>query len=362
MLKEPLSTLPISPAATSNERERVLEERKEAVRQAQEKVFEQLDITVPESKESSIILNENTSLTENSTVLSSEEKNHNLLLEHQFSILNGFSAHITQEGLQDLINSGMVESISSVKPIKLLLSGSVPLINGNDVWNISSNGLNITGINQAVCVVDTGVDYTHPALGGCTNNSFINGECNKVISGWDYGNNDNDPVDVNSHGTHVAGIVASNDSTYRGVAPGAKIVALKVFTNAGSGSTSNAIAGIDWCISNSSKFNISIITLSLAVTDANGNEIFYSSNCDSADTSGLARTLSKGAAFGIFVDASSGNAGNSSGITSPACGENVTSVGSVTKSDAISGYNAASILDLLAPGSSIISTTPTFCF
>ena len=381
MLKEPNDQLSSSTAQIQLEREKILEERKEIVKELQENIFAELNIETKEELEKKIeqkikvrsatsnisndkfTTNKNSSETKESDVkINDETTNKDITLEHQFSVLNGFTANITKEGLKDLISTGLVESISEVKPIKLVLSGSVPLINANDVWNLSSNGLNITGVNQAVCVVDTGVDYTHPALGGCTNDTFINGECNKVIAGWDYGNNDNDPVDVNSHGTHVAGIIASNDTTYRGVAPGAKIVALKVFTNAGSGSTANAIAGIDWCISNSTRFNISVITLSLAVTDGGGNEVFYSSNCDGADSSGLARALSRGASFGIFVDASSGNTGNSSGITSPACGENVTSVGSVTKSDAISGYNAASILDLLAPGSSITSTVLSSTF
>jgi len=96
--------------------------------------------------------------------------------------------------------------------------------------------------------------------------------------------------------------------------------------------------------------------MSLGVTDGNGDEIIYTSACDSDDTSGTAAQASEAAAYGIFVDASSGNSGNTSGIVSPSCGVNVTSVGSVTKADAISGYNSGPNLDLLAPGSSITST------
>ena len=285
-----------------------------------------------------------------------KNKKFDLELTHQFSTINGFTGNITEEGLEKLLDSDQVEKILPVKPIKLLLDGSVPQINANKAWNLSAVGYNITGVSETICVIDTGVNYSHPALGGCTNDTFADGTCSKVIGGYDYGNSDTDPMDRNSHGTHIAGIAASNDSTYRGVAPGAKIVALKVFTDAGAGTTANVISAIDWCINNRSKFNISIITMSLGVTDGNGDEIIYTSACDSDDTSGTAAQASEAAAYGIFVDASSGNSGNTSGIVSPSCGVNVTSVGSVTKADAISGYNSGPNLDLLAPGSSITST------
>lgn len=332
----------LSSVQTMQEKKELLEERKEEVQKMQAKAFDVLDIP-PESDKSMSTSEEDMSLEED------------IVVEHSFSVFNGFVANVTEEGLEKLVDSELVEQVYEVKPIELLLTGSVPLINANDVWNFSVTGYNITGENEAVCVIDTGVNYSHQVFGACSNDTFLAGNCTKVISGYDYGNDDTDPMDHNSHGTHVAGITASNDSTYKGVAIGAKIVALKVFTDAGAGSTAAAISAIDWCVSNSSRFNISVITMSLAVTTGSGAEIFHASSCDTADMSGLARTASQAAASGIFVSAAAGNTGNSSGITSPACGENVTSVGSVTKSDAISGYNAAVILDLLAPGSSITS-------
>ena len=61
---------------------------------------------------------------------------------------------------------------------------------------------------------------------------------------------DSDATDDNGHGTHVAGIVTSSDSYYKGVAPGASLMIAKVLGSDGSGSSSDVIAGIDWCVSN----------------------------------------------------------------------------------------------------------------
>ncbi|MBI4980199.1 S8 family serine peptidase [Candidatus Woesearchaeota archaeon] len=295
-------------------------------------------------------------------------------LKHRYSIINGFSGRVTKKGLEKLVKSDLIEKIRPVKPIKINLIQSVPLIKANQVWNISVNGTSINGTGQTVCVIDTGVDYTHPALGGCTNTSFLNGSCSKVIGGYDFGNDDSNPMDVNSHGTHVAGIIASENNTYRGVAPGAKIVALKVFANNGSGSTDDAIAGIDWCVSNKTLFNISVITLSLGEchpTQGCPYEFISTSYCDDRP---LANATNYAASQGIFVDVAAGNAANSSGIGSPACASNVTSVGSVydanvgiaawsactdgsTAADQISCFtNSGNILDLLAPGAQIYST------
>ena len=285
-----------------------------------------------------------------------DELQEDFVLQNKYSTINGFSGEIKEEALKKLQASNKVEKILPVKPIKLFLDDSVPLLGGDELHNKSLNGYQLRGEGQTVCVIDTGIDYTHPAFGGCSAEEFVNGTCNKVIGGYDIADDDNDPIDFHGHGTHVAGIVASEDATYQGVAPEAKLVSLKVFNSTGIGNTAWAIAAIDWCVHNSTKFNISVITMSIGVTDSSGNEIIYSEACDSSDSSGLAAASSAAVSQGIFVDVSAGNSGSTTGITSPACGENVTSVGSTTKADAISGYNSGTILDLLAPGSSITSS------
>src|SRR5581483_5350414 len=72
------------------------------------------------------------------------------------------------------------------------------------------------GDGYSVAVLDTGIDYNHPALGGAWGK--------RVIAGYDFVNNDADPLDDNGHGTHVAGIIGSSSSQYPGVAPDVNLI------------------------------------------------------------------------------------------------------------------------------------------
>jgi hypothetical protein len=98
----------------------------------------------------------------------------------------------------------------------------------------SQNGEGIT-----VAILDTGIDYRHVALGGGLGPSF------KVVGGWDFVNDDADPMDDQGHGTHVAGIVAGSSAEVRGVAPSAKLVAFKVLGATGSGTSDDIVAAVD---------------------------------------------------------------------------------------------------------------------
>ncbi len=278
----------------------------------------------------------------------SHKDSYNFDLDHQFSTINGFSGKVTEEALDTLLADPNVKSIVYDRPIRLALDVSGPLINADDVRNITFNGQNMNGTGETVCVVDTGVDYTHTALGGCNITTVLAGTCSVVIGGADVADSDNDPLDGNGHGTHVAGIVASRDSVYSGIAPGAKLVAVKVFPGtSGTTTTSNAIAGFDWCRNNATLFNISVITSSL------GDSVDHTTACDDDSLASAANTAANA---GLFVTAASGNNGFTDGINSPACASNVTSVGRVGDSDVVfSTSNGGSILDILAPGTSIRS-------
>ena len=267
-----------------------------------------------------------------------------------FRSMNGFSADITETGLEKLRNNPDIESVVIDEPVSVLLTDTIPLINADDAWQSQVAGVNITGQHQSICIIDTGVDYTHESFGGCIENANINDAgCSKVPSGYDFYNEDNNPMDDHSHGTHVAGIAAANGSV-SGVAPHAQIIALKVLSSSGGGFSSDVIAAIEWCTYNATKFNITTISMSL------GGSTLYSSNCDSLEPS-YAAAANAAAAQNMSVLAASGNNGNSGSIAAPACVFNVTSVGWTSKSDDVSSSsNAGSILDLLAPGSSIVST------
>ncbi|MBI2579354.1 MAG: S8 family serine peptidase [Candidatus Aenigmarchaeota archaeon] len=281
-----------------------------------------------------------------------------------------FIASINRSEFEELKNDPDVENIVLVPVVIPMLVQAAPLVNATNAWNISISGSKVNGTGETICVIDTGVNASHPGFGG------------RLIGGYSYcaneacsseGTNFND---THGHGTHVAGIAASGNDTYRGVAPGANIVSLRVFNSTGAGSDMSVVeSAIRWCTNNATLFNITVISMSLGTSDR------YSGFCDSSFDGGAGEVNLTGAVnnatfHNISVIASSGNNGDTSGImSSPACIRNVTAVGSVydadvgsktwsiasctdttTSADKISCFtNRAAALDLLAPGSVITS-------
>ncbi len=268
--------------------------------------------------------------------------------KRDFSSFNGFSGEVSEEGLVKLRKNPNVEKIEYDFPVKAFLTESIPLINASLVHNLQIDN-NITGKGETICIIDTGVNYTHESLGGCDNETFLDGNCGKILDGYDFVNNDSDPMDDEGHGTHVAGIVAANGSII-GVASGANLISVKVLDDNGSGYISTAISAVDWCVSNATKYNISVISMSL------GTGQVYTDYCNNVSIA-FTNSINNAIANNISVVVASGNSGNINGISLPACIENATSIGATTKSDVIASYtNRGSILDLLAPGSNIVST------
>jgi len=256
-------------------------------------------------------------------ILSTLPKN-SFEISNKFSTINGFMGNITKEGFQKLKNDPNILNIRLRRQGSLLLDETNSLIGAEEAWSKNINGVNIGGQGQTVCVIDTGVDYTHPELGGCSMGEFLNGNCEKVIGGYNYcldpscilGNNN--PMDYNGHGTHIAGIVAANGGL-NGVAPEAKIVALKIAATSIPDEPSMVLA-VDWCIDNKTKFNISVITISSGF-----GWITEGSNCYPDEA--LSQAITEANNQGIFVSVASGNAGRSDAITYPACVAGAVSVG-----------------------------------
>jgi parallel beta-helix repeat protein len=285
--------------------------------------------------------------------LLSELTNNDFVLERKFTLTNGVAGKLKARGLKKVMESQYVISIVPDIMIEPTLDKSRPLIEADKV----EDELFYTGKGSVVCVVDSGVDYTHPALGGGIGPGY------KVLGGYDFNNNDPDPMDVMGHGTHVSGIVASEDSVYRGVAPGANLLASKVFETSSS-PWSTIISGIDWCIEKKADLGTDIITMSLG----DGGE-YTPQNCPYYGPS-----LENAYKAGIFIDASSGNSAHHNGIGFPACDKHVISVGAVyddniggiywgacddpvTYADKVVCFTSRGPnLDTLAPGSKIKST------
>lgn len=302
-------------------------------------------------------------------VLASAGINKSSVMKYQYS--NSFSAQLTSNEIKKLEQDSRVKQISYDYPVHITLQNSLTMIKANNTWAQQVSGTNLTGKGESVCILDTGVDYNHTDLGG--------GWGKKVIAGFrsldnsqqqqDCGTNHSACFDDNGHGTHVAGIVAANGSI-KGVAPDAKIVAVKVLNASGAGDTSDIIAGIEWCVHNATKFNISAISMSL------GTSYLSNNYCNSASIP-MTDAINAAVAKNISVVIASGNDANYTDISFPACIQNATAVGAVydgnfgsvgwgspltctdttTYSDKITCFtDRNSLLKLLAPGAIINST------
>ncbi|HMB07016.1 MAG TPA: S8 family serine peptidase [Isosphaeraceae bacterium] len=121
----------------------------------------------------------------------------------------------------------------------------------------------VDGTGLTVAVIDTGVDYTHEALGG----GF--GPGHKVIAGFDFSDGNPDPMPAPSmpHGTAVAGLIASSDPAHPGVAPGADIVALRVFNDDKQGDFNKVADALMWVLDHHGAYHIT--TVNLSISDGN---------------------------------------------------------------------------------------------
>ncbi len=310
------------------------EMKKNMIREQQENIFEDLK------------------LKEKSGIAVQSDEQYDFELTNLYTTVNGFAGKIRKSSYSKLKNDPRILNVYQAKNLTAFLKDSAEIVHATKTWNLIYSGANITGKGQTVCIVDSGVDYTHGALGDCTTASFLNGTCRKVIGGYDFVNDDNDPIDDLGHGTHIAGIVASTDNVFKGIASDSSIVAIKVLNKNGGGSTPDLISGIDWCVHNATKFNISVISISLGIDDYKNN-----THCDTSDNPLLVDAIHNAVSRNISVIVAAGNDGAFPlGVSSPACISNVTVVGSADKRDSISSSSSRWELPMLfAPGSSIVS-------
>lgn len=240
-------------------------------------------------------------------------------LRYRFDNQAGFSGEVALQGLEKLKNDPRVISVEPVYLLEPHLRQGIPLMHA-DTYRSSYNG---AGVAIAIC--DTGIDYRHPMLG---NGGFPN---SKVIGGYDYGDNDADPMPDSSqaHGTCCAGIAAGDlgdvGDYIGGVAYNAKLYALKITAGSSGSATSDAmVAAWDWCVTHQNDDPAHPI---LAISTSFGGGRNYST-CDSYDSS-MTTAANNAVAAGITVLASSANDGYCDSIAWPACISSVISVGAV---------------------------------
>ncbi|WP_406391202.1 S8 family peptidase [Streptomyces sp. NBC_00887] len=172
-------------------------------------------------------------------------------------------------------------------------------------------------------VIDTGVRVTHTDFEG------------RATSGFDAVDNDDDANDGNGHGTHVAGTIAG---AAHGVAKKAKIVAVRVLDDAGSGTTEQVVAGIDWVTGNHQGPSVANMSLGGGADPA------------------LDAAVQKAIASGVTFAVAAGNESSDAGEGSPSRVPEAITVASSTEADEQSSFsNYGSVVDIYAPGSEITS-------
>lgn len=241
------------------------------------------------------------------------------------------------------------------------LSQSIPQIGGVEAFAAGA-----TGTDRVVAILDSGVQMTHPFFGGRVQWSI----CHSTNTGGyttacpgggtsEYGNNagKNCTIDPDcDHGTHVAGIAAgalAGGTPPRGVAPGAKIFSIQVFSKPDVGRLtaldSDIIAGLQDVYGYRTVIPFAAVNMSL------GGD-FHPAACDNTP---IATAIDQLRAAGIATVISAGNDSYTGAVSYPGCVSSAITVGATSKSDVIADFtNMSSLVDVMAPGIHIVSSIP----
>lgn len=198
-----------------------------------------------------------------------------------------------------------------------------------------------TGEGIKVGIIDTGIDYTHADL------------ADNYVLGYDFANDDRDPLDDNGHGTHVAGIIAAIDDgpnwgggntdgvSVVGVAPRGELYIAKSLNSEGAGYMSDIVAALDAA----AKYGVDIVNMSLGSP-------FLSRT--------LRRACDRAYRSGVLLVAAAGNEGLS-WLDVPARYSSVIAVGATDEADQRASFsNYAKQLELCAPGVGVLSAMPSY--
>ena len=223
------------------------------------------------------------------------------LLKSDLSLIHAQLVTVQGSNLSSLASHSEVAYISPNRKVRGAMDPVVTAVNADIAY---SNGWDGTGVG--VAVIDSGVGYVDDL------NSDGNASPSRVVYNQSFVPGDTSTTDAYGHGTHVAGIVAGNayDSTslqtypnvYRGIAPEANIIGLRVLDGTGASVDSAVIAAIQQAIALKSTYNIRVINLSLS------RGVFESYTLDP-----LCQAVESAWQAGIVVVAAAGNMGEYNG-------------------------------------------------
>jgi len=265
------------------------------------------------------------------------------------------------QALSRLTRSARVVAVQEDRLARALLDVSAPLVEADQAASMGHDGS-----GQAVVVLDTGVDASHPNLAG----KVVDEACFSLGSDCPNGQSFDDGEGSGSyctysgdcfHGTHVAGIAVGSGASYPGVAQGASLIPIQVFSQF-SGSvcdpdpspcalswTSDQIAALEYAFDTLRPLRaIASVNMSL------GGAAYTSQSACDADNSATKAAIDNLRSVGIATVIAAGNQGYLNAISEPACISSAISVSATDDGDEIAFFaNAAAFLSLWAPGVAI---------
>jgi len=279
------------------------------------------------------------------------------LLQVYENVLNGLAIKVPNEQVIEAIKRlPMVEYVENdvmAQAFAQNLPTGINRIDGDLSSTESGNGKG--NVDLDIAILDSGIDLKHSDLNVYHQKSFVTSSTGLSAI---FGARTSTANDDNGHGTHVAGIAAAKDNTIGsvGVAPGAKLWAIKVLDSKGTGPLSTIIKGIDYVTQYAGQIEVANLSLGCEC-----KSLAFDTAINNAVKAGI-----------VFVVAA-GNAGKDAQNTSPANNPNVISVSAIADSDGKcgskgtnTGYgnddslasfsNYGSVVDIAAPGAKIYST------
>ena len=252
------------------------------------------------------------------------------IVKHEYRLIHAVSASLSEQAIDNMRKNPRV---AYIEDDAILTIATDEYVNSPGVSHIGcemahNNGIDGTGVK--VAVIDTGIDYTHEDLDA------------NYKGGYDFVFNDFDPFDdsYNSHGTHVAGIIAAerNGVGVVGVAPNASLYAVKVLDGAGFGTVGWVIAGIEWSVDN----DMDVVFMSLGT---------------SKESQSLREACRNASDAGVLLVAAAGNT-HGGDVTYPARYDSVIAVTATYLNDSQASFSPIGPeVELAAPGVNILSTT-----
>jgi len=275
-----------------------------------------------------------------------KSKGAEIIHEYKHAI-NGFAVKVQNDKVLEMIKQNnpsilLIEPDYEVQAFAQVRPTGINRVDADLSSTASGDGLN--SVDADIAIIDTGIDLTHPDLNVFNHVTFVQGTTT--------GNDDN------GHGTHVAGTAAAKDNLFGvvGVAPDARLWAVKVLDKNGSGFLSDVIKGVDYVTANAGLIEVANMSLGC--------------KCSS---SALDTAIAKSVGAGVTYVVAAGNSKQNAGSFSPANHPDVITVSAIADSDGKCGglgpstsygkddtlarfSNFGSVIDMAAPGVSIYST------